>query len=95
MEEWIVRAGVADPARLIAGYGRHQGYPNQQIYGFSVQYNPGSSIEELAKVGQFPNKSISYAPKQDLEAAVRPLNYSILLQRTKGIGFHHTLISSL
>jgi hypothetical protein len=92
MDEWVVRAGIADLPRLMAGYVRHLGYPNQQIFGCSVQYQPGLSVDELAKAGQFPNGQISFVQRLDLEAALTSLGYHIELRSTKGMGFHHTLM---
>ena len=92
MDEWVVRAGIADAQRLMAGYVRHLGYPNQQIYGCSVQYQPGLGIDELARAGRFPNGQISYAQRTALEAALLPLNYTMELRHTKGTGYHNTLM---
>ena len=92
MDEWVVRAGIASADFLITGYGKHKGYAQQQIYGFSVQYNPGSSIADLAKAGEFPNGSISYAQKLALEQALYGIGYTMKLLKTKGTGYHHTLI---
>ena len=92
MDEWVVRAGIADAQRLMAGYVRHLGYPQQQIYGCSVQYEPGLSIDELAKAGRFPNGQISYAQRIDLESALLPLNFIMELRRTQGTGYHHTFM---
>ncbi len=71
-------------------YRRHVGAPN--IYGFSVQYAPGKSIDELAQAGQFPHASISYALDSNLAAALLPLTYGINLVRTPGVGYHTTFV---
>jgi hypothetical protein len=92
MDEWVVRGGIADAPRLIAGYVRHLGYPNQQVYGCSVQYQPGMSIADLAKAGLFPNAQISYAQRTSLESALAPLGYTMELRPTYGIGYHHTFM---
>lgn len=92
MDEWVVRAGIADVPRLMAGYVRHLGYPTLQIFGCSVQYKPGLSIDELAHAGRFPNGQISYAQRSDLATALQLLGYHMRLRKTKGEGYHHTLM---
>lgn len=67
------------------------------MFGFSVQYNPGSTVDELARAGQFPNKQISYATDLSLAAAAAILGYTIRLIATPGaVGnpYHHTLSAS-
>ena len=90
MDEWVVRGGIAAPQYLIAGYAEHKKVSG--TYGFSVQYQPGISVDDLAKAGQFPNAEISYAQKADLEAAIQYFGYAMELRRTSGIGYHHTFI---
>ena len=90
MDEWVVRGGIAVPKYLSAGYAEHKKAPG--VYGFSVQYQPGISIDDLAQAGQFPNAEISYAQKVALEVAVQQFGYTMELRRTPGIGYHHTLI---
>lgn len=85
---WVVRAGVAKPLDLIKGYTEHLGALG--TYGFSVQYNPGSDIDELARAGQHPNATISIATEDALQAAVMPLGYHLGFIRTPGHGYHHT-----
>jgi hypothetical protein len=75
MGSWVVRAGLARPEFLIASYTEHLGA--QGTYGFSVQYNPGSSVDDLAFVGRFANGSISYQDEDVLQAAVAPLGYRL------------------
>ena len=52
MADWVVRAGIADAPRLIQGYTEHRGQLG--TYGFSVQYQPGATVDELCLAGQFP-----------------------------------------
>ena len=85
---WVVRAGEAKPLDLINGYALHKGVPG--LYGFSVQYAPGKSVEELARAGQFANGQISYADEAQLAQAVAPLGFTIRLVNSPGTGFHHT-----
>ena len=88
--DWVVRGGVAAPDMLIAGYRAHAAVPG--LYGFSVQHEPGRSVEDLAQAGQIRNAQISYATPSDLQAALWPLGYQMRLVRSPGHGFHHTLI---
>lgn len=86
--EWVVRAGVAAAASLIAGYNEHRAVPG--LYGFSVQYAPGKTIEELAQAARFPHPQISYATDDALWAMLQPLHYSMRLVASPGTGYHHT-----
>lgn len=90
MPEWVVRAGLAREEHLIAAYRRHTGANG--IYGFSVQYAPGKSIEELASAGRFPNPKISYAYDDELAASLSSQGYRMALVSSPGIGFHHTFM---
>lgn len=56
-DQYVVRAGLARPANLIAGASMHRMIP--ELAGFSVQSLPGISIAELARGGQFRNRQIS------------------------------------
>ena len=86
--EWVVRGGQATPLNLINSYARHAAMP--QLFGFSVQYAPGKTVDALARAGRLPNLSISYAEDTSLEAALTPLGYSMRLVRSPGKGYHHT-----
>lgn len=85
---WVVRGGEAKAADLIAGYALHRLVPG--LYGFSVQYDPGKSIEELAQAGQFPNATISYEDERALAQAVEQFGYNMKLVSSPGRGYHHT-----
>lgn len=61
------------------------------VYGFSVQYNAGSSVDELAQAGKFRNARISFQDEDVLQAALAPLGYRLVLIQTPGGGYHHTL----
>ena len=87
--EWVVRGGVALPKQLIDGYGVHLGV-HAPLYGFSVQYQPGRTIDELAQAGQFRNSQISYAADDALQAAIQSVGYTMRLVQSPGRGFHHT-----
>ena len=86
--DWVVRAGIASATSLVWGYNQHRRVPG--LFGFSVQYAPGRSIEELAQAGQFPHAQISYAADDALQTALQPLGYIIKLVRSPGKGYHHT-----
>lgn len=88
MGNWVVRAGEAQPQYLIDGYVQHKGALG--VYGFSVQYNPGSSVDELAQVGRFRNATISYQDEDVLQTAVAALGYRLGFIPTPGAGYHHT-----
>lgn|SRR5579883_1459261 len=87
--EWVVRGGVATPKQLSDGFGKHAGV-SIPLYGFSVQYQPGKTIDELARAGQFRNGQISYATDDDLQAAVQQVGYAMRLVKSPGRGYHHT-----
>ncbi|MGH2515833.1 MAG: hypothetical protein ACRDHP_09270, partial [Ktedonobacterales bacterium] len=86
--EWVVRGGITSTTRLIAGYGEHGGVPG--LFGFSVQYAPGKTVEELAQAGQLRNGQVSYALDDDLAQSLKLLGYTMRLVKSPGHGFHHT-----
>jgi hypothetical protein len=88
--DWVVRGGLATPNMLIAGSREHAAVPG--LYGFSVQYEPGRTIEELAQAGRIKNAQISVAPADALQAALLALGYQMQLVRSPGHGFHHTFV---
>lgn len=63
----------------------------QGLFGFSVQYHPGATIDELADAGRFPNPSISYATRGELAVTAHALGYIVELVASPGRGFHSTL----
>lgn len=85
---WVVRAGVAGAQSLIAGYAQHRRVPG--LFGFSVQYAPGKTVEELARAGQYPHAQISYATDDALLVTLQPLGYIMRLVQSPGMGYHHT-----
>lgn len=86
--QWVVRGGIATPDRLIKGYGEHLAVPG--LYGFSVQYAPGLSVDEIARARRFPNTLLSIAYDTELAAALKPLGYGLRIVRSSGRGYHHT-----
>lgn len=85
---WVVRGGIATADRLSAGYGPHTSVSG--LFGFSVQYRPGQSVDEIAKVWRFPNGRLSIAYDTELQAALAPPGYTIRIIRSPGRGYHHT-----
>ena len=89
---WIVRGGVATPSQLQAGTARHRGIPGPPgLFGFSVQYQPGKTIQELAVVGRFRNAQISVTTEEELIAAGLAAGYSVKIVKSPGTGDHHTV----
>ena len=87
---WVVRAGEAKAIDLVKGYAEHRLVSG--LFGFSVQYHPGASWQELAQAGQFPNAQVSIAYDDDLSAALQSLGYSMRLVPSPGTGYHHTFV---
>ncbi|HKV83646.1 MAG TPA: hypothetical protein VJN88_03760 [Ktedonobacterales bacterium] len=88
MGSWVVRAGEAQAQFLVDGYVEHRRMPG--VYGFSVQYNAGSSVDDLALAGRFRNTRISFQDEDALQAVVAPLGYRLEFIPSPGGGFHHT-----
>ncbi|MBL8120612.1 MAG: hypothetical protein JNJ78_24025 [Anaerolineae bacterium] len=86
---WVVRAGEAAVSSLQAGYGPHR---DLALYGLSVQYKPGVSLNDLASVG-FPNPTVSYAEDKELMTAASAIGYSITIQTTPGYGAYHATLT--
>ena len=87
---WVVRAGIAVPPTLKAGYRKHRQMPH--VWGFSVQYDMSASVNELARAGQFSNKQISYQEEAVLAMVLASLGYTMRLVKSPGIGYHHTFV---
>jgi hypothetical protein len=90
MGEVVLRAGTAKADLLISGYEEHLGA--RGVYGFSVQYAPGRTWQELAQAGQFRNGQVSVADEDDLRTALAPFGYTMELVKTPGRGYHHMLM---
>ena len=89
---WVVRGGVATPRQLQAGTARHRGVPDPPgFYGFSVQYHPGKTIQELAAAGRFRNAQISVTTDAALMAAGVSVGYIVHIVQSPGTGYHHTV----
>ena len=89
---WVVRGGVATPRQLQAGTARHRGVPDPPgLYGFSVQYHPGKTIQELAAAGRFRNVQISVTTAEVLIAAGAVVGYTVGIIQSPGAGYHHTV----
>ncbi len=89
---WVVRGGVTTPRQLQAGTARHRGVPEPPgLYGFSVQYHPGRTIQELAAAGRFRNAQISVTTDAALIAAGVVVGYTVSIIQSPGAGYHHTV----
>ena len=89
---WVVRGGVATPRQLQAGTARHRGVPDPPgLYGFSVQYHPGKTIQELAAAGRFRHAHISVTTDAALIAAGVLVGYTVCIMQSLGAGYHHTV----
>ena len=87
-----MRGGIATPKQLQAGAGKHLGMPDPPgLFGFSVQYQPGRTIAELAAAGRFRNAQISVTTEEQLIAASTQAGYAIRIVKSPGTGYHHTL----
>lgn len=87
---WVVRGGVATPVQLRDGTRQHRGVPG--LFGFSVQHQPGRSVEQLAAAGRFFNARISVTTVEQLVAAAGATGYNLRVVRSPGDGFHHTVV---
>lgn len=87
---WVVRAGEAKAVDLMKGYREHLGVPG--LYGFSVQYQPGISWQELARAGRYPTAQVSIAEEEMPRLALRALGYDLRLVSSPGAGYHHTFV---
>lgn len=85
---WVVRAGEAKAADLMVGYAPHHAVSG--LIGFSVQYAPGKTVDELAQAGRFPNAQVSYQDEAQLVQATLPLGYRLEVVPSPGVGFHAT-----
>jgi hypothetical protein len=61
------------------------------LFGFSVQHEPGKSIEELAAAGRFPNKQISVTTAEALFNAASRAGYEVALVKSPGKGYHYSV----
>jgi hypothetical protein len=87
---WVVRGGQSEPVHLQANFGPHRREPG--IYGCAGQYAPTLTVDQLACAGQFPHPSISFARECDLMDAAQHAGHTIYLVKTRGMGYHYTLI---
>jgi hypothetical protein len=84
---WVVRGGVATPSQLQAGTARHRGVPEPPgLFGFSVQYQPGKTIQELAAAGRFRNVQISVTTIEELIATGLSAGYPVSIVQSPGTG---------
>jgi hypothetical protein len=61
------------------------------LFGFSVQHQPGRTIQELAAAGRFRNAQISVTTAEELIAAGAAAGYLIKIVKSPGAGYHYTV----
>jgi hypothetical protein len=61
------------------------------LFGFSVQYQPGKTVQELATAGRFRNAHISVTTAEELIAAGFSVGYAVSIVPSPGAGYHHTV----
>lgn len=89
---WIVRGGIATPRQLQAGTAKHLGIPDPPgLFGFSIQYQPGRTIAELATAGRFRNAQISVTTSEELMTAGLSAGYVVRIVKSPGVGYHYTV----
>ena len=89
---WVVRGGIATPQQLQAGTVKHRGVPEPPgLFGFSVQYQPGKTVTELAIAGKFRHARISVTTDDALIAIGVSTGYVVRLIQSPGGGYHHTV----
>jgi hypothetical protein len=86
---WVVRGGIVTPKQLTHGTLEHLAVPG--LFGFSVQYQPGYTILELAIAGRFPHAHVSITTIETLIAVAENVGYNLSIVKSKGKGFHHTV----
>jgi len=89
---WVVRGGIATSKQLQAGTGKHLSATIPlDLFGFSVQHQPGKTIDELAAAGRFRNAQISVTTADELIAAGVAAGYAITIVKSPGAGYHYTV----
>lgn len=89
-DAFVVRGGVASPQNLQENVRRSQaaGFP---VTGFSVQSEPGKTVDELALAGRFRNNQISVTTVNTIRAAGFAAGYGVDVVKTPGAGYHRTV----
>lgn len=78
--DFVVRGGTPDAGRFTQRYTPVRGYPG--VYGLSVTFHPGFTLDQLAWVAQQPHTQLHYATVAELRVALAPLGYDLVLVRT-------------
>lgn len=86
---WVVRGGLATPEQLQDGVGNHRSVPH--LSGFSVQSQPGATIQQLAEAGRFANAHISFSTVERLRQAAQAAGYEVRVVKSPGYGLHATV----
>ena len=85
VEQFVVRAGLAEASSLTAGTRPHRDIPG--LSGFSVQSAPGISVNDLARAGGFPHLQISVTTPDTL----RRHGFDLVFP-TPGAGLYHATV---
>jgi RHS repeat-associated protein len=92
-DDWVVRAGLAEANNLMTGYVPVTVPGFQNLHGFSVQAEPGVTVEELASVG-FRNAQVSYATRTEVLAAGITTNHTLTITPTRpAFGRYHATVT--
>lgn len=97
LTELIIRGGDLThsnaPQFLMNGYTQYHNSPG--VYGLSVVFHQGYTLDQLAKAATFPNGSISYSviARIRAELAALGMGYDMVLWKTHSNTYadHHTL----
>lgn len=97
LTEIIIRAGDLRSANafqvLMNGYTQYRNVPG--VYGLSVVFHQGYTLDQLAMAAHFPNGSISYSVIASIrsELAALKMGYDMVMWKTPSNMYvdHHTL----
>ncbi len=88
---FAARGGQPTEANLVRGYGAFT--PRPGVYGLSVVFHPGYTLDQLLRVAQFPHSRVGYATIAEVEMALTQAGYELVLTKTPTRKYvdHHTL----
>jgi nitrate reductase NapAB chaperone NapD len=97
LTEVIIRGGNLSQSNaaqiLMSGYTQYRNVPG--VYGLSVVFHQGYTLDQLVKAASFPNGSISYSmiARIRAELAALGMGYDMVLWKTHSNTYvdHHTL----
>lgn len=89
---YVVRGGVASANNLMNPNTTREHLAVDGLFGFSVQYRPGLSIQQFAAAGQFPHAQISVTTDAVLLGAAAAAGFpTVRIVSSPGRGYHHTV----